>query len=363
MKKSILIIGAGIYGMQAVRELSNDYNVTLCDSKEITKATIVNQARVHNGYHYPRSKATAHLEQKYYERFKEEFKECLLDDFQQIYAIAKDRQTKTSIDEYHQFCEDINVPHQEFQAPFLNQKTLQGALLADEKAIDTNQLMHKMKALLNDCEYTKINACLVKATWNTLQKYWTVVFANDDVEEYDMLVNCTYGSLNEVEYVCGIESLTPIKHEACEVVLFKPQDWLKGNSLTVMDGPFASVMPFNREGFYSLTSVCHTPHFSWLGRCTKEIREKLNHLQFNCIHLDMIHQMQGFFSEKFIDESEPVKRCFVIKAVPYDAENDDNRLFKMYPVHEKHWVSILSSKLSTIYELSKLRTLCEEMLS
>ena len=51
-----------------------------------------------------------------------------------------------------------------------------------------------------------------------------------------------------------------IKYEQCEIVLCKVSDNLKGVGLTVMDGPFFSIMPFGKTLYHSLTSVTFTPH-------------------------------------------------------------------------------------------------------
>ena len=51
-----------------------------------------------------------------------------------------------------------------------------------------------------------------------------------------------------------------IKYELCEIILCKPTEKLKPIGLTVMDGPFFSIMPFGCTGLHSLTSVTFTPH-------------------------------------------------------------------------------------------------------
>lgn len=51
-----------------------------------TRATYINQARVHMGYHYPRSLSTAMKSAGYFKRFTEDYSFCLHTAFQQIYA-------------------------------------------------------------------------------------------------------------------------------------------------------------------------------------------------------------------------------------------------------------------------------------
>ena len=56
------------------------------------------------------------------------------------------------------------------------------------------------------------------------------------------------------------EELFSIKYELCEIILCEPSEQLKKIGITVMDGPFFSIMPFGLTGYHSLTSVTFTPH-------------------------------------------------------------------------------------------------------
>ena len=65
MKKYKVIIGAGLYGLYAANYLKDrvgsDTKIIIleCDPTPFRRATYINQARVHMGYHYPRSYSTA----------------------------------------------------------------------------------------------------------------------------------------------------------------------------------------------------------------------------------------------------------------------------------------------------------------
>ena len=69
-----IIIGAGIYGLYIATKLSAEYPLKkICileyDDKPFQRASYINQARVHNGYHYPRRLSTALKSSHYYNRF------------------------------------------------------------------------------------------------------------------------------------------------------------------------------------------------------------------------------------------------------------------------------------------------------
>ena len=71
-----IIIGAGLYGCYAAN-LCGKRNETVLvleyDKAPFQRATYINQARVHMGYHYPRSLSTAMKSAGYFRRFVEDF--------------------------------------------------------------------------------------------------------------------------------------------------------------------------------------------------------------------------------------------------------------------------------------------------
>lgn len=96
-----IIIGAGIYGLYAAyKSAEKGYNVLVleADSKALTRGSKVNQARLHSGYHYPRSKPTAQKSRDYFFRFMNDFSDAIYKDFKQLYAISsKDSLTSAKI--------------------------------------------------------------------------------------------------------------------------------------------------------------------------------------------------------------------------------------------------------------------------
>lgn len=76
------------------------------------------------------------------------------------------------------------------------------------------------------------------------------------------ILNATYASVNQIldKLKDAEKEFFGIKYELCEIILCKPCEKLQGTGLTVMDGPFFSIMPFGRTGLHSLTAVTFTPH-------------------------------------------------------------------------------------------------------
>src|SRR6266496_2767456 len=75
-----VVIGGGFYGASLALELKSRLERVLLLEREarlLRRASYVNQARVHNGYHYPRSVLTALRSRHNYVRFRERFPDAI----------------------------------------------------------------------------------------------------------------------------------------------------------------------------------------------------------------------------------------------------------------------------------------------
>ena len=108
-----IIIGAGLYGLYAAlhsarKEKSQHILVLEKDSAAFMRATYINQARVHMGYHYPRSLSTAKKSANYFKRFMTDFSFCCLTTFDQIYATSG-QFSWTNAEEFRKFCKAADI--------------------------------------------------------------------------------------------------------------------------------------------------------------------------------------------------------------------------------------------------------------
>ena len=75
-----IILGAGLYGLYAAQKCGAAGQRGLVlerDPAPFMRATYINQARVHMGYHYPRSYSTAIKSAHYFERCCNDYGFCL----------------------------------------------------------------------------------------------------------------------------------------------------------------------------------------------------------------------------------------------------------------------------------------------
>ena len=111
-KYDAVVIGGGFYGCAIALYLSKErgFNNILLVEKEgeiLSRASYTNQARVHNGYHYPRSFTTAFRSRINMPRFIEQW-DVAIKGFLKVYAIAR-HNSKVTAKQFVRFCREIGA--------------------------------------------------------------------------------------------------------------------------------------------------------------------------------------------------------------------------------------------------------------
>lgn len=365
-----IVIGAGIYGLYTAlycAEKGDNVLVLEGDTKPFSRATYINQARVHQGYHYPRSLSTAKKSANYFDRFNKDFSSCINNSFAQVYATSK-QFSWTSGEQFKQFCVSANIPCKDLLVDdYFNSDTCDSAFLVEENTYDADLLC---KSLLQKIKKTK----KVKIEYNTLatsisknEDSFFIKTKNEKTYKTNYLVNSSYASTNQILDMLGYEKFK-IKYELCEIILGKANKELANYGFTVMDGPFFSIMPFGRTGYHSLTSVTFTPHETCYEdlpkfECQKKSKGYCNEKHLgncnNCIakpktSYDYMNAlMKKYLKEKYHFKYE--KSLFSIKPILLSSEIDDSRptIVKKFS-NNPTFISVLSGKINTIYDLEEV---------
>ena len=106
-----VVIGGGFYGARLALTLRRRGLRVLLVEREATllaRASTRNQARVHNGYHYPRSILTSLRSRLNYRRFLDEYRDCV-HAATHYYAVARGM-SKVSAGQFVEFCKRIEAP-------------------------------------------------------------------------------------------------------------------------------------------------------------------------------------------------------------------------------------------------------------
>lgn len=271
MNKKIVVVGGGFFGIYLAEQFaSQGFEVSLFEKEKeyMTRASYNNQARVHNGYHYPRSILTALRSRVSFPRFVKEFDECIDADFDKYYLIS-DLLGKVSASQFQLFCKRIGAECE--HAPMSVQKLVNPSLIdacysVKEFAFDSFKLRKIMLERLSATKAKLVTGSIVEKV--TQHNNGLLVSVRDldtnDIEEHyaDHVFNCTYSHINFLLNNSGIE-IIPLKHEMTEMCLVDVPEHLKKIGLTIMCGPFFSVMPFPSANLHSFSHVRYTPHYEW----------------------------------------------------------------------------------------------------
>ncbi len=134
-----IIIGAGFYGLYSALYCARKGQCVVileCDAAPFGRATYINQARVHQGYHYPRSISTALKSAGYFERFNKDYSFCVNKEFDQIYATSSEY-SWTDSTQFKEFCKAAGIPCEELCAEtYFNDGMCDGAFRTREYTYD-----------------------------------------------------------------------------------------------------------------------------------------------------------------------------------------------------------------------------------
>lgn len=372
-----VIIGAGIYGLYSALfcgKKGEHVLVMECEKDAFTRATFINQARVHMGYHYPRSFSTAQKSASYFKRFNEDYGFCIYKSFEQIYATSENF-SWTNAREFMAFCKNLNIRCEEVPAEkYFKPNTVDGCFLTEEYTYDA---MILKKYFLDEIKKIKNITIKYSTSPERIIKQPTkfeIITNNDESYTTSFVLNATYASTNQV--IQKIEDETnsnitfPIKYELCEVILVKPEDeLLKKTGLTVMDGPFFSIMPFGKTSYHSLTSVSFTPHmtsYEKLPTFPCQLHCPQNYCTpcslGNCNNCPAAPKSAAPYmsnlAHKYMQDSlkySYVKSLYSMKPILASSEIDDSRPTVIKKNSEKPtFISVLSGKINTVYDLDEV---------
>lgn len=348
-----VIIGGGFFGIRVGLILAaKNFKTVIIEraAEPFLRSSWRNQARIHNGYHYPRNYPTASSSHRNYQKFIQEYQECLYKDFQNIYAIAKN--SYTNAHQFKSFCSKLELPCKE--APkelkgMFNLDMIEEAFLTEETVFDTNKLRSRLLSDLKKQEDKldlKLNSEVQKISQEN--NTYTLMTKNNEIIKGKKVFNISYAGINHLLKSSSFE-LIDLKLELVEICLVNVPTPLKHLGITVMDGPFFSLVPFPAANCHSLSHVRYTPHSQW-----REIEDCFNPYEY----LERLDEKTNFSymqkdAQRFIPSMNQLnlKDSFMtIKTVTQRNEADDGRPI-VFKKHQDNFYSILGTKFDNIYDL------------
>jgi len=366
-----IIIGAGLYGLySALSCAKRGQNVIVleCGPTPFSRATYINQARVHQGYHYPRSISTAMKSAGYFERFNRDFAFCVNKEFDQIYATSSEYSWSNG-KQFKDFCKAANIPCEELHpGNYFKNGMCDGVFRTREYTYDAMILKdYYLEELAKFPNSVRIKYGVDITEIKKDTDIYIINAADGTSYGSGFVLNATYAGTNQILAMAGFEKFG-IKYELCEIILCNVNDRLKDIGFTVMDGPFFSIMPFGKTGYHSLTSVTFTPHTTSYDEvpvfdCQKKSRGHCSTFRLgNCNDCPakpvtafpyMAHLARKYMLDDYGFEYE--KSLFSMKPVLMSSEIDDSRPTVIRKYSERPtFVSVLSGKINTVYDLDEV---------
>lgn len=365
-----IIIGAGLYGLYAARfcALKEERVLVLeYDEAPFQRATYINQARVHMGYHYPRSLTTAVKSAGYFRRFNEDFGFCVHDKFEQVYATSE-KFSWTSASQFREFCRAAGIKCEE-EAPskYFRSGMCDGAFLTEEYTYDAKILQKFYESELFDRKNVDMLFGIRIDKIVKDGKVFRICLQDGNEYEAPFVLNATYASVNQViDRTEGIDKeFFNIKYELCEIILCRPSEAFRNIGITVMDGPFFSIMPFGKTGLHSLTAVTFTPHVTCYESkpsfgCQKGTAcspERLENCS-QCLHKpESAWPYMSHLADKYLKPEYAysyVESLYSMKPILKSSEVDDSRPTAIKVLSkEPTFISVLSGKINTVYDLDE----------
>ncbi len=320
----LVILGGGWYGCHIAAALKADgHQVDLHEAgpRLFSGASGANPARLHLGFHYPRSKLTRAACQEQHGEFMRVYGHLTRAIPVNLYAVA----SETSNVDFGNYVQTLRGELEFITLEDVRDFGLQnveGAILTGERHIVIREAREYFQALLGDS--VKLNSKP----------------ENFETAEVDAVIDCTF---------CALEAQNIDRYEPCVTVLLEgPTD----RALTVMDGPFPSVYPWDeRDNLLSLTSARHTP----LARVktyheAQSIIASAKAAELRARQVAMLEDVAHFWPDSAA-RFRPVDTMLAIRAMP--ASGADARLVDIVRISSKVF-RVRAGKIVSIFHAEEL---------
>lgn len=351
----LAVVGGGFFGVRLALLMARRGRDVLLLEREagiLGRASWRNQARVHNGYHYPRSFSTANGSHRHYERFLAEMAGCVDAGFEHLYAVARAGSFTTAA-QFERFCRELGLrlrPPTAAARDLFDPDRVEAVFLVREAAFDARAMRARLQAAVA-AEPRLTLALGTEVTRVELGAEPAMLATSRGPVRATAVLIVAYAGINALLRASGIEPLD-LKAEITELCLVDPPPELQGRGVTVMDGPFFSCMPMPAERCHSLTHVRYTPHASW------DLRRDLPRPPYAVLegydgHGRFLHMQRD--AARYLPALRGVRprgSLFEVKAVPNRHELDDGRPI-MVRRHSTAplCASVLGAKLDSVFEL------------
>ncbi len=253
----VIIVGGGLFGIPTALRLAKRMRVLVIEQKDdlLTGASFINQNRVHSGFHYPRSVETAYESLDAYNSFTAAFGHALRS-FENYYGVVREG-TETTAEEYDVFLARLQKEKKlqyrliEEHPSFLRPGYLSALYQAYEPVVDVGVLRSLLKNEVSRAQRLTVRTGVRAMRLEGRDPFVLLTSAGEF--RAPVLINCAYGNLNWHNH----PQSPRLQVQWVEMVKIHCDEEIPG--ITLMDGPFCSILPF---GFSKTTYWFYSVNYS-----------------------------------------------------------------------------------------------------
>ena len=358
-KINVAVIGSGIFGSEIAITLSQSgFAVSIIESRpEILQGASGNNLnRIHVGFHYPRDLETAKQAYACYDEFKNKYSSCTSDKFLNYYLIAN-RNSLTSPEKFFEFCNKLGAPHRKIESkdlPLVIREADNG--IACEESVYDFSAMRNL--ILQKFIENEIHLITGDGVDNLVKQndHYSLHLQSGSVIDADVVINASYADINRLANQAGIE-LDEMQYEYTVIPVIEAA--IPRVGVTVMDGPFTSILP---RGFSNQFLLYHVEH-SVLAR---EISSQVNsewlttvNTPFSSIDKKQYFSLMIESCREFMPGLNGAKLCGFLegpRVVQSRKDDTDARPSVVKFCHGDSYISLLSGKVdSSIWVAKNIR--------
>ncbi len=333
-----IVLGAGLYGCKVALELAAlRLKIVLLDPNPMFEgATRVNQNRIHAGFHYPRSIATAETAARNYRRFLIDHASAIEGNERHLYCIASD--SKVGPRQYEEVLDGVGAEYKRTYTPsYFAPGMIAQVYETQEKSFN----IRRLRAMVNQqLKIAGVERVPLSGRIVDVDESHVVVQAGNQLFEAKYVFNCTYSALDSV-----VPIRTKLRKEHVEVALIHVPNSLANDDITIMDGLYWSCMQYPAvPGRYALTHVKHGRHQVWNPPEPEPLWQVTS--KFAEMALDAARYVPGM-AQAIYCSSMYTTRCLLDETM----DDDGRPCLIEFSEMSSRIVSILGSKFNSVYNV------------
>ncbi len=322
-KPSVAVIGGGIFGATFAIELARFCDVTLFErhGELMTEVSFANQWRHHSGFHYPRSYDQIQEIKAARTDFETEYGDAVITDFAS-YFCTSGTGVEIPAGRYLAACQsnELNFSLQTPPENVLDATQVSVCVKSDEGVYDYARMRDIVRRRLEASR--NITTCLrTEVLHGIIDRDGTkrlIVRDPDGTREatFDYLVNATYANRNLLAKWFRFP-IEPLRFDLYELLVLRLP--IPPICVTIMDGPFTSLVSTGRDGLFMLSHI----HDSVLKSVITEdgLPPKWGPVQSN--RENMLRHSRRYLP--ILEKAEVVESRFATRAVNAHAKDFDAR--------------------------------------